>query len=93
MRTSVLACILPLAAIGCTRGLVDMTSDGVRYGIEGTNIHVADSGSGGVFIRKDGHELRSAGGRLTLDGRDVGTCAAGDCVVFARDNRVRVQSR
>jgi hypothetical protein len=93
VRASFLLCLLPLAVAGCTRGLVEITrgSDGVGYRVEGTNIHVATAPEG-LVIRKDGHELRSAGGRLTLDGQDAGTCVAGDRVVFTRDHQVVVQS-
>jgi hypothetical protein len=88
-RVALLAVLLPL---GCTRGVIDISGDasGVRYRIEGVSLHVSDTPSGGLVVRADGHELISAAGRLTLDGKDLGVVNRGDTVVLTRDGRVLV---
>ncbi len=83
-----------LFPLGCTRGVIDITdgTGGVHYRLEGVNMHVSDTPSGGVRMRKDGKELVSAAGLLTLDGKDLGTVNRGDLVLFSRDGRVFVNA-
>jgi len=91
-RMGRIALLAMLLALGCTRGVIDISGDasGVHYRIEGTDLHVSDTPSGGLRMRTDGHELVSAAGRLTLDGKDLGVVNRGDLVLFTRDARVFV---
>ncbi len=89
---TVLALLLGLlSATGCATGVVDVGNwYGVGYRLQtGPSIDIRDDGAD-LHVRTSGYTLDVVGGRLRLDGADLGSVSPGDHVDVTASGRLAV---